>query len=209
MLAGQLTVLGVDRPWRTAAAPRIWDAPLQGAVAVLTCAAALLCLTVRRRMKAVVLAGLTGYGAALLFVVQGGPDLALTQFCVETVSMIVFVLVLRRMPVHFQETVSSWRRAVRIPVALAAAATLGVVVWVAAAARTADPAGAAMVTEVSHHGLKDVVATILVDLRAWDTMGESAVLAAAAVGVTSLIYLHRRTEGPSLREEAGDVPPGR
>ncbi|MCX4794269.1 Na+/H+ antiporter subunit A [Streptomyces sp. NBC_01242] len=202
MLAGQLTVLGVDRPWHGAAAPKIWDFPLQGAVAVLTCAAALLCLTVSRRMKAVVLAGLTGYGAALLFVVQGGPDLALTQFCVETVSMIVFVLVLRRMPVHFQESVGSWRRAVRIPVALAAAATLGVVVWVAAAARTAKPAGAAMVEETAHHGLKDVVATILVDLRAWDTMGESAVLAAAAIGVTSLIYLHRRAEGPSLREEA-------
>ncbi|WP_406529997.1 Na+/H+ antiporter subunit A [Streptomyces sp. I8-5] len=201
MLAGQLTVLGVDRPWRGAVAPRVWDVPLQGAVALLTCAAALCCLTVRRRMKAVVLAGLTGYGAALLFVVQGGPDLALTQFCVETVSMIVFVLVLRRMPVHFQESVSTWRRAVRVPVALAAAATLGVVVWVASAARTGAPAGAAMVEEVSHHGLKDVVATILVDLRSWDTMGESAVLAAAAVGVTSLIYLHRRTEGSSLREE--------
>ncbi|WP_371801163.1 Na+/H+ antiporter subunit A [Streptomyces sp. NBC_01732] len=201
VLAGQLTVLGVDRPWRGAVAPRVWDVPLQGAVALLTCAAALCCLTVRRRMKAVVLAGLTGYGAALLFVVQGGPDLALTQFCVETVSMIVFVLVLRRMPVHFQESVSTWRRAVRIPVALAAAATLGVVVWVASAARTGAPAGAAMVEEVSHHGLKDVVATILVDLRSWDTMGESAVLAAAAVGVTSLIYLHRRTEGSSLREE--------
>ncbi|WP_406384580.1 Na+/H+ antiporter subunit A [Streptomyces sp. NBC_01618] len=201
MLAGQLTVLGVDRPWHGAAVPKIWDFPLQGAIAVLTCAAALLCLTVSRRMKAVVLAGLTGYGAALLFVVQGGPDLALTQFCVETVSMIVFVLVLRRMPVHFQESVSSRRRAVRIPVALAAAATLGVVVWVAAAARTAKPAGAAMVEETAHHGLKDVVATILVDLRAWDTMGESAVLAAAAIGVTSLIYLHRRAEDPSLREE--------
>lgn len=201
MLAGQLTVLGVDRPWHGAAAPKVWDFPLQGAIAVLTCAAALFCLTVSRRMKAVVLAGLTGYGAALLFVVQGGPDLALTQFCVETVSMIVFVLVLRRMPVHFQESVSSWRRAVRIPVALAAAATLGVVVWVAAAARTAKPAGGAMVEETAHHGLKDVVATILVDLRAWDTMGESAVLAAAAIGVTSLIYLHRRAEDPSLREE--------
>ncbi|MFB7917529.1 Na+/H+ antiporter subunit A [Streptomyces sp. NPDC056061] len=201
MLAGQLTVLGVDRPWHGAVLPRLWDVPLQGAVAVLTCAAALLCLVVGRRMKAVVLAGLTGYGAALLFVVQGGPDLALTQFCVETVSMIVFVLVLRRMPVHFQESVSSRRRLVRIPVALAAAATLSVVVWVSAAARTAEPAGAAMVEEVSHHGLKDVVATILVDLRAWDTMGESAVLAAAAIGVTSLIYLHRRTEGASLREE--------
>ncbi|MGW3659527.1 Na+/H+ antiporter subunit A [Streptomyces sp. NPDC005151] len=203
MLAGQLAVLGADRPWRGASAPRIWDVPLQGAVAVLTCATALLCLTVSRRMKAVVLAGLTGYGTALLFVVQGGPDLALTQFCVETVSMVVFVLVLRRMPVHFQESVSTWRRAVRIPVALAAAATLGVVVWVAAAARTADPAGAAMVEETAHHGLKDVVATILVDLRAWDTMGESAVLAAAAIGVTSLLYLHRRADGSGLRE---DVP---
>ncbi|MET7524797.1 Na+/H+ antiporter subunit A [Streptomyces sp. 900116325] len=205
MLAGQLAVLGVDRPWHGASAPRLWDVPLQGAVAALTCAAALLCLTVSRRMKAVVLAGLTGYGTGLLFVVQGGPDLALTQFCVETVSMVVFVLVLRRMPVHFQESVSTWRRAVRIPVALAAAATLSVVVWVAAAARTADPAGAAMVEETAHHGLKDVVATILVDLRAWDTMGESAVLAAAAIGVTSLIYLHRRADGSGLREEA----PGR
>lgn len=48
-------------------------------MAVLTCIAALLCLTVRRRMKAVVLSGLIGYGTALLFVVQGAPDLALTS----------------------------------------------------------------------------------------------------------------------------------
>ncbi|MEU1485877.1 Na+/H+ antiporter subunit A [Streptomyces sp. NPDC005752] len=201
MLAGQLAVLVTDRPWEGAIAPRVWDAPLQGAVALLTCAAALSCLTVSRRMKAVVLAGLTGYGAALLFVVQGAPDLALTQFCVETVSMIVFVLVLRRMPVRFEESIGTWRRALRIPVALGAAATVGVAVWVAGAARVAEPAGAAMVEEVAHHGLKDVVATILVDLRAWDTMGESAVLAAAAIGVTSLIYLHRRGETSMNREE--------
>ncbi|QNE74240.1 Na+/H+ antiporter subunit A [Streptomyces finlayi] len=201
LLAGQLAVLVTDRPWRGVAGPRLWDVPLQGAVAVLTCAAGLSCLTVSRRMKGVVLAGLTGYGAALLFVVQGAPDLALTQFCVETVSMVVFVLVLRRMPVRFEESVSAWRRAARIPLALAAAGTVGVVVWVAAAARTAEPAGAAMVEETARHGLKDVVATILVDLRSWDTMGESAVLAAAAIGVTSLIYRHRRSEGPMAQED--------
>ncbi|CAM5229122.1 Na+/H+ antiporter subunit A OS=Streptomyces microflavus OX=1919 GN=HUT09_27910 PE=4 SV=1 [Streptomyces microflavus] len=71
----------------------------------------------------------------------------------------------------------------------------------AAAARTAEPAGAAMVEEVADHGYKDVVATILVDLRAWDTMGESAVLAAAAIGVTSLIYLHRRSDGSMVQDE--------
>lgn len=209
MLSGQLAVLVTDQPWEGAVAPRVWDAPLQGAVAVLTCAAALSCLTVSRRMKAVVLAGLTGYGAALLFVVQGAPDLALTQFCVETVSMIVFVLVLRR----------------------PAGALRGVDRHLAAGA--ADPGGPGRGgdrrhgrlgggrrtgrrargrghgEEVEHHGLKDVVATILVDLRAWDTMGESAVLAAAAIGVTSLIYLHRRGEATMSREELQGRPPGR
>ncbi|MFI5617698.1 Na+/H+ antiporter subunit A [Streptomyces sp. NPDC051567] len=196
LLAGQLTVLCVDRPWRGAAPPRLWDSPTQGAIALLTCLAALLCLQVHRRMKAVVMAGLTGYGTALLFVVQGAPDLALTQFCVETVSLLVFVLVMRRMPVYFQETISRWRLMVRVPLALAAAATVSVVLWVVAAARRADPAGRALVYETAHHGVKDVVATTLVEYRAWDTLGESAVLAVAAVGVTSLIYFHRRTGSP-------------
>ncbi|GLF96838.1 Na+/H+ antiporter subunit A [Streptomyces yaizuensis] len=193
MLGGQLAVLAVDRPWRGAAPPRLWDSPVQGAIAVLTCAAALLCLQVRRRMKAVVMAGLTGYGTALLFVVQGAPDLALTQFCVETVSLLVFVLVMRRMPVYFQETISPWRLRVRVPLALAASAAVAVALWVVAAARRAEPAGEALVYETARHGVKDVVATILVEYRAWDTLGESAVLAVAAVGVTSLIYFHRTT----------------
>ncbi|NED79243.1 DUF4040 domain-containing protein, partial [Streptomyces sp. SID11233] len=68
--------------WQDAPAPRLWDTPAQAAVAVLTCVVALLCLGARRRMKAVVLVGLSGYGTGLLFVVQGAPDLALTQFCV-------------------------------------------------------------------------------------------------------------------------------
>ncbi|MFE9252690.1 Na+/H+ antiporter subunit A [Streptomyces sp. NPDC007088] len=209
VLAGQIAVLAVDSPWRGAPAPRLWDNPAQAAVTVLTCTVALLSLGVRRRMKAVVLAGLTGYGTALLFVVQGAPDLALTQFCVETVSMLVFVLVLRRMPVYFEENFTRWRRTVRMPVALGGAAAVAVVVWIMAGARRGDFAGAAMVEETDHHGLKDVVATILVDLRSWDTMGESSVLAAAAIGVTSLIYLHRRTDRddplpePAPRETAG------
>lgn len=194
LLGGQLAVLAVDRPWHDAAPPRLWDSPVQGGIALLTCTAALLCLTVHRRMKAVVIAGMTGYGTALLFVVHGAPDLALTQFCVETVSLLVFVLVLRRMPVYFQENIPRRRLLVRVPLALASAAAVAFVLWVVAAARRADPAGEALVHATAEHGVKDVVATILVEFRAWDTLGESAVLAVAAVGVTSLVYLHRRTE---------------
>ena len=50
-----------------------------------------------------ILVGVTGYGTAVLFVLHGAPDLALTQFLVETVTLVMFVLVLRRLPAKFSE----------------------------------------------------------------------------------------------------------
>ena len=43
-----------------------------------------------------------GYAMAALFVVQGAPDLALTQVAIETLSTVLFVLVLRRLPDRFE-----------------------------------------------------------------------------------------------------------
>ena len=47
--------------------------------------------------RTAMLAGITGYGVAVLFLLHGAPDLALTQVLVETVSIVLFVLVLRRL----------------------------------------------------------------------------------------------------------------
>ena len=47
------------------------------------------------------LVGVTGYGMAVLFLLHGAPDLALTQVLVETVTLVVFVLVLRKLPKYF------------------------------------------------------------------------------------------------------------
>ncbi|CAM5617861.1 Na+/H+ antiporter subunit A [Streptomyces spiroverticillatus] len=198
MVWGLLAVLAVDRPWQDSPpAPRLWDSPWQAVVAVLTCACALLCLRVQRRMQAAVLAGLTGYGTALLYVVHGAPDLALTQFGVETVSTVVLVLVLRRLPLFFGDPVQRrHRRMSGLVIALVSSLVAAVAVWLAAAARTGTPIGAAMVEATAEHGLKDVVATILVDFRAWDTLGESAVLAAAVAGVTSLLFTDSGQEDP-------------
>ncbi len=59
------------------------------------------------------LVGVTGYGVAMTFILAGAPDLAITQMLVETVSLVVFVLVLRRMPTKFtrhpQSPVRTWR----------------------------------------------------------------------------------------------------
>ena len=51
--------------------------------------------------------GVAGYAMAGLFVLSGAPDLALTQVAVETLSTVVFVLVLRRLPERFERQSSS------------------------------------------------------------------------------------------------------
>ena len=54
-------------------------------------------------------------------------------------------------------------------------------------------------------GGKNIVNVTLVDIRAWDTLGEISVLVVAATGVASLIFLRRRYTGSSHRR-ASAVP---
>ncbi|MDJ0339981.1 Na+/H+ antiporter subunit A [Streptomyces sp. H10-C2] len=203
----ETAALFTDRPWDWGGSPHLWDDAAQIAVAAAVAAAGVLCLPTRQRMKAVVLAGTTGYGTGVLFVLQGAPDLALTQFTVETTSIVVFVLVLRRLPPRFPPTPTVWRRAVHAALGIVAGTLAAGLTYLAVAARRHPGAGADLVAATEHDGLKNVVATILVDLRAWDTMGESAVLAVAAVGVTSLVYLRRRA-GSLPRAREGDTTAG-
>ncbi len=64
--------------------------------------AALAAAVVRRRFTAALFLGVAGYAMAGLFVVQGAPDLALTQVGIETLTTVLFVLVLRRLPDRFE-----------------------------------------------------------------------------------------------------------
>ena len=82
---------------------RLWDTPGQVLVGATMIVAAVLAASSRGRLKAVILVGVTGYGAALMFLLHGAPDLALTQILVETVTLVVFVLVLRKLPKYFTD----------------------------------------------------------------------------------------------------------
>ena len=82
---------------------RAWDTPVQALVGAVVLIAAGLALRIRQRLSAVLVVGVTGYGLAVLFALQGAPDLALTQFLVETLTLVVFVLVLRKLPKDITE----------------------------------------------------------------------------------------------------------
>ncbi len=192
------TVLLTRAPWP--GEWRAWDTPVQALVGAVVLIAAALALRIRQRLSAVLVVGVTGYGVAVLFALQGAPDLALTQFLVETLTLVVFVLVLRKLPKDITERHRPRERAVRGVIAVAVGALMGAVGAVALAARTATPVSAGFPEPAyDFGGGKNIVNVTLVDIRAWDTLGEISLLVVAATGVASLVFLRGRTGGVDRR----------
>jgi multicomponent Na+:H+ antiporter subunit A len=181
------------------------DSPVQLAVGLLVAAAAVGAAVAKRRLAAVLLLGAVGYGAAVLFMVQGAPDLALTQFLVETLSLVAFVLALRHLPDRF--THRRWRlgRASRVAVSAGVGLFVAGFALLARGARTGPAvSGAYLERAEPEAGAANVVNAILVDFRGFDTLGEVAVLTAAGLGVVSMVVLGRR-----VGAEVGGVRPRR
>lgn len=176
----------------------------QALIVIVMVIAALLAATSRGRVRAILLVGVTGYGVAMLFLLHGALDLALTQVLVETVTLVVFVLVLRRMPRYFTNRPLADTRWWRVLLASAVGLVVVLLALIAPSLRVAIPASDPLYeTAYTIGGGRNIVNVILVDTRAWDTIGEISVLVIAATGVSSLIYLRARTvqvSGRPLRE---------
>jgi multicomponent Na+:H+ antiporter subunit A len=187
------SALALNRSWPTTAVP--FDHPAQPVIGVVMIVAAVAAARAGKRFQAVVLVGVTGYGMAALFALHGAPDLALTQVLIETITLVAFVLVLRRLPVRLGERNRSVHPVWRAGIGIAVAALMSTVAVVALGARVADPISLEFpqLAYEQGHG-SNVVNVTLVDLRGWDTMGEISVLIVAATGVASLIFLNRRTD---------------
>ncbi|MDH6181609.1 multicomponent Na+:H+ antiporter subunit A [Microbacteriaceae bacterium SG_E_30_P1] len=174
---------------------RYWDYPAQIAIAAIMIIAAQAALRASKRFQAVVLVGVTGFGMSALFALQGAPDLALTQILVEIVTLVAFVLVLRRLPARLGERHGSRHRGIRAVIGVSVGLLMAVVAVVAAGARTDLPISLEwpQLAYEQGHG-RNVVNVALVDLRGWDTMGELSVVIAAATGVASLIFISTRSD---------------
>ncbi|MFW5470402.1 Na+/H+ antiporter subunit A [Knoellia sp. CPCC 206435] len=187
------------------------DNLLQVAIVVVVIVAAILTVRSRRRLRAVLLLGVTGYGTALLFVAHGAPDLALTQVLVETFSVVTFVLVMRRLPPFFSDRPFTAARRIRVAVGCLTGLAVGGYALLAADARTASPVGNDFAGPARDYGGgNNIVNITLVDIRVWDTFGEIAVLVVAATGVASLIFLltdratsHRESRRVRAAAESG------
>ncbi len=167
-----------------------WNWPLHAWTWAIACllivAGAAAAALLRDRLAVLMASGLVGYGSAVLFLFAGAPDLAFTQFAVETVLVVVAASVLPRYgPAPSGHEPWRWLNA-----SLAGAAGIGTFLLLAhlqglpVHAELADWFSRASLPGA--HG-RNVVNVIIVDFRALDTLGEIAVVAFSLLAALPLL----------------------
>jgi len=159
-----------------------------GLVMVLTImAGSIATCIIQTRLAAVTCLGLVGCGISLVYVLYGAPDLAMTQFVIEILTLVIFLLVLHRLP-SFSRLSSGGARFRDALVAAGAGAFMALLVYSAIYVEASPHVSEYFLQNSQPKAFgRDIVNTILVDFRALDTLGEITVLAVAALGAVALL----------------------
>lgn len=144
----------------------------------------------KSRLAAIAGLGVVGYAMCFIFVFYSAPDLAMTQFTIDTLTVILFVLVLYRLPKYLK--LSNTRMRYRDGVIALSLGTMITLMVLEVMNETKDTAISEYYAENAYLLAKgkNIVNVILVDFRGFDTMVEVIVLSIAALGVFGLLKLH-------------------
>jgi multicomponent Na+:H+ antiporter subunit A len=151
-------------------------------------------IAARDRLTAIVSLGIQGFALALIFLSFGAPDLAFTQFMVETLSVVILTLVMTRLKLSPADRRPRARMLGDAIIAIACG--LGFTLLLMRA--TDAPFDARLSGFFNHyskliaHG-QNVVNVIIVDFRGTDTLGEIAVVTVTGLAILALIRVRAGT----------------
>ncbi len=174
----------VDAPVRPSLVQKITLAELSAGLLIM--ASSLATAFARKRLPAIAGLGAMGMGMTLFFIVSQAPDLALTQFLVEILSVVLLVVAFRHLPDFVGEPIKI--QSGRLIISALTGLTMMVLTLVALSTEYGDRVSLWYGLNALRQGHgANVVNVILVDFRALDTLGEITVLSIAALGVGVLM----------------------
>ena len=162
------------------------------AVIVLIAAGTALVVLTHSRVAAIAGLGVVGIGVALVFIIYGAPDVAITQLLVETLVVVLVAVVLLRMPRLYGEG-----GVIHRPFDAVLSVAIGVATTAVLLMVLAVPLDRRLTTWFEETAWpeafgRNIVNVILVDFRALDTFGEVAVVLVAALSAFVLVKGIRR-----------------
>lgn len=149
------------------------------------------------RLTSIAIMGIVGYSASLFYILFGAPDVAATQLLIETLTVVIFVLILHKLPV-FKYLSHATERYKYVTLSLTFGAVMTYVILIV----KQYPLDSQLKAYFGQGSFllgkgRNIVNVILVDFRAFDTLGEIVVLAVAAIGIMAML---------KLRMHKGDKP---
>jgi multicomponent K+:H+ antiporter subunit A len=167
------------------------------------------------RLVAITMMGGAGLVTCLTFVWFSAPDLALTQLVVEVVTAMLLLLGLRWLPLRLQQaappvsTRDKARRARDLSLAVGAGSGLAALSYAMVTRPAPNSISPFFLSRaLPEGGGTNVVNVMLVDFRAFDTLGEITVLAAVGLTVYALLRRFRPPkESVELPHQQRALPP--
>jgi len=148
------------------------------------------------RIAVIALLGISGSAIALIYLAYGAPDLAITQFLIEMLTVILFVLGFARLP-RFRSLSGGSTRVRDALIALAFGGMMSLLLLGVLSSETSGTLSDYFLQNAVPEAYgRNVVNTIIVDFRALDTLGEIVVIAMAALGVSALLLRRKSRSTP-------------
>ena len=143
-------------------------------------------LRARKHISTALTLSILGFMTAIYYLLANAPDLTMTQLMVETLTLLIFLTVLKELP----ELPSSTHQRKRLRDILIAFCS-GLMVFFSMSGATRFPTPDRLSSFFTDHALpgsggENIVNVILVDFRGLDTLGEISVIAMAGLAVVML-----------------------
>lgn len=144
-------------------------------------------------LSGIISLGIIGFALTVIFLILQAPDLAIVQIIVETMTLVILIAAV--MKTSKADTVETYGKH-SILVGLVGLVFVFVFIWTAVKAFQQMPEFGSlplrMAAEYVNNGLSltgagNLVAAVILDFRAYDTLGEATVLFTSVVGITAVL----------------------
>ncbi len=158
--------------------------------------ASIVALEIRDILSAIISIGVVGLGVSVAFLFLQAPDLAIVQFVFEIFALIILVIAFVKKNYH----VESVSKVNRILVGVTLICLLAVFMLSVPVFRALPEFGHPLLTTSARYlqvgatetGAANLVAAVILDYRAYDTLGEITILFTAIIGSLTVLRIRKQ-----------------
>lgn len=155
-------------------------------------------LEIKDLLSSIIAVGIVGLGVSISFLLLQAPDLAIVQFLFEIFAIIILVRAFMKKDYHKEEP----SKANKILIGVTVITLIAVFLLSVQMFRNLPPFGQPLMETSKYYlengtsetGSANIVTSVVLDYRAYDTLGETTVLFTAILGALTILRIKRRSK---------------